>query len=420
MGSNHKSVIVIGGGIAGLTAAMKLVAQRRQVLLLESNERLGGRIHTIRDRTIPIELGAEFIHGENPALARLLHDAKLSTHPVPEQNCIFRNGRLTRISIWERVGKMLNKIDPRQPDHSFAEFVSRANFSSSDRQLALGFVEGFDAADPSRAGAHALLAAEKASERSGGGTQRRLNNGYGALVEWMEHRLRASGALIRTGAAVRTVIWKPGEVEVCLQTRTGAERLRAKAALIALPLGVLKKGTVRFQPALTRKREAIDELEFGNVVKILLRFRQAWWPEHDFGFIHSFSDALPTWWSNPLGPVLTGWAGGPKADALTDRSVDELQTLALSIVSKLFSERRSALARQLLSAHTHNWRADENIHGAYSYIRVGGLDLPRLLAEPVENTLFFAGEAAVMDAQMGTVFGAIESAQRAADEISGE
>jgi len=94
-----------------------------------------------------------------------------------------------------------------------------------------------------------------------------------------------------------------------------------------------------------------------------------------------------------------------------------LETLCLEILARLFSERVSTLRRQLVRLHFHRWENDPHIRGAYSYIPVGGLNLPKTLAAPVAKTLFFAGEATALDAQMGTVFGALESGRRAASEM---
>ena len=87
-------------------------------------------------------------------------------------------------------------------------------------------------------------------------------------------------------------------------------------------------------------------------------------------------------------------------------------------MARVFSREREKIENDLLGVHFHNWRADADVGGAYSYIPVNGLDLPKSLAEPIEETLFFAGEATATDAQMGTVSGAIESAFRVVEEIA--
>src|SRR5439155_12508175 len=139
-------------------------------------------------------------------------------------------------------------------------------------------VMGFDAADPARVSAHALLRAEVSSERSAGSKQTRINQGYSALIQWLESRVRRQGGVIHTGATARLVKWKHGQVEVLFERGQQRERITANAALITLPLGVLKTNEVKFEPSLPRKMEAIANLPFGNVRKLALVFREVWWP----------------------------------------------------------------------------------------------------------------------------------------------
>jgi monoamine oxidase len=107
-----------------------------------------------------------------------------------------------------------------------------------------------------------------------------------------------------------------------------------------------------------------------------------------------------------------GWVAGRKAETLVDLSPEVFREKGLEILKNFFGKCEEPVDFQF-----HNWRSDKNIGGAYSYIPVNGLDLPKLLAAPIEETLFFAGEATAMDAQMGTVSGALESGLRAAREV---
>jgi monoamine oxidase len=109
-------------------------------------------------------------------------------------------------------------------------------------------------------------------------------------------------------------------VKVVANDPNGDILFRGHAAVITLPLGVLKSGTVAFDPPLSEKDDVIQRLEFGNVQKVVLRFHHVFWPEPNFGFIHNLDAPIPTWWADDRGPVLTGWAGGPKADKLASTS----------------------------------------------------------------------------------------------------
>lgn len=391
-------MIVIGGGASGLLAAAELAEAGCDVTLLEAKGRLGGRILTRRVGLEIAELGAEFVHGA----AEIMHKMGVGLLPVSERNRILREGKLKDVDVWGRTGKVIESIDPKSADEPFAAFLQRSTFDSETKNIALGFVQGFNASDAAKIGAHALLRAEF-SAGDEGSKQRRIADGYDAVIGKLEERARRAGVRILLESPARVVRWEKGKVRV--------DSFEAEIAVVTLPLGVLKAGAVKFEPSLTHKVDAIRQLHFGNVVKLVFVFRDAWWGE-DFGFAHDFGELIPTWWSDSRGPVLVGWAAGPKADALAGKGRDELKQIALASMRRILGE-----AREPLGMEHHDWRRDADVGGAYSYIPVNGLDLPKALAAPVEETLFFAGEATAMDAQMGTVSGALESARRVVAEI---
>src|SRR5436189_4752794 len=146
----EKSVLIVGGGIAGLSAAAELLGAGWRVTLVEAKPRLGGRIHTVSSDGVPVELGAEFVHGDNQPLAKAICDAGLSTHSVSTRNRILKDGRLKSVDLWERAGAVIKRIDPRSPDESFLDFLAHTKVRAEDRQIATSFVEGFNAADARR------------------------------------------------------------------------------------------------------------------------------------------------------------------------------------------------------------------------------------------------------------------------------
>ena len=110
-----------------------------------------------------------------------------------------------------------------------------------------------------------------------------------------------------------------------------------------------------------------------------------------------------------------GWAGGPKGERLACQDDCSIKEQALGSLTNIFGKR--SIPGLLLEFHHHNWRADSFSMGAYTYLPVNGLDLPKVLGAPVQDTLFFAGEATTIDYQLGTVHGALESGLRAAHEV---
>ena len=170
----------------------------------------------------------------------------------------------------------------------------------------------------------------------------------------------------------------------------------------------------------------------GPVMKVIFRFREPFWQHKgaiktisanqnvaDAVFFHEPSAAFPTWWTTrPVqSAVLTAWAGGPKATALAGLSPSAIIDAALASLQQLFGRRRNWLRSMIETTYTHNWQSDPFSAGAYSYVKVGGLRARQQLAKPIEQTLFFAGEATDTTGQASTVAGAIASGQRAAKQL---
>jgi len=270
--------------------------------------------------------------------------------------------------------------------------------------------------------------------------QYRLAEGYFAVVEWLRAGLRPERCRVRLACVVESVGWRRGEVEVGYRSAGGTQTrtLRARTAVVTLPLGVLKAapseaGAVRFDPLPAALRAAVQKLEVSHVCKLVLRFREAFWDDPEFfrrragravgepnriEFLHDRKGDFPTWWTaSPwLAPVVTAWAGGPRADALAELNETGLVDRALASLGRALGVPRSRLEDMLESWRAHDWRHDPYSRGAYSYVGVGGLPAQRALGRPCAGTLFFAGEATEPE-EMGTVAGAISSGQRAARQI---
>jgi monoamine oxidase len=416
MGS--KRILVIGGGVSGLVAARGLAEKGFDVVLLEAKDRLGGRIFTRRVGETVVELGAEFVHGKSAAMEQLLRETQVGVTEVRDQNRLVKDGQMKEVDLWERVGEVIGKIDSRANDLSFGQWLAKSDLDAESKQMALGFVEGFNASDARVIGSHALLRAEYESEKNDGDKQSRVREGYGAFVEKLKEAAVERGVKVELGARVSILKWQRGTVTVVTADQ---RKFEANAAVVTLPLGVLKSGRVVFEPSLPHKMVAIEELKFGNVAKLLFVFGKRWWQhselQGDFGFVHAFEEMIPTWWSDSRAPVLVGWAAGPKGEAMLDLNGTQLRARGLEILSRVFRKSVPEIEAELIAYDHYDWRADRDIGGAYSYIPVNGLDLPKVLAAPVEDTLFFAGEATAMDAQMGTVSGAVESGLRVVAEI---
>lgn len=422
-------VIVIGAGAAGLAAARDLSGAGKRICLVEARGRIGGRVCTLHfpDLPVPIELGAEFIHGEVAETFAIVDAAPLVAVELPDDHWWSEDGEWERIEdFWEEIERLRAAIRIRR-DVSFAEFLrSRRGLSPRLRTLACNFVEGYHAAHADRISALALRASDEEQEQPSGNRQFRLAGGYDGVLAWLAAGLDPHRVELRLGTVVREVRWRAGEVTVDGCGR-GEETLRARAALVTIPIGVWKaaagqEGAIRFDPPLEEKARALERLEVGHVVKIVFRFRERFWErnirEADRNFVHTASRFMPTWWSAaPVrAPILTGWAGGHAAEALLAEGGEAMVDRALEAMGIAFGLPRRRLDRLFVAAHTHDWQADPFSRGAYAYAGVGAGNAHALLGRPIRGTLFFAGEATSAD-QTGTVAGAIASGRRAAREV---
>src|SRR3954470_8624356 len=119
-------VAVVGAGVAGLAAMRALEAKGLRTQVLEARDRIGGRIYTVRDPRVafPIELGAEFVHGEAEEVVEIVDDAGLVAHSIEGQRLRSRRGRLAGVqNFFEELDSVMGLLDEKGDDRSFAEFL---------------------------------------------------------------------------------------------------------------------------------------------------------------------------------------------------------------------------------------------------------------------------------------------------------
>ncbi|MBL8152961.1 MAG: FAD-dependent oxidoreductase [Anaerolineae bacterium] len=439
MSSSTADVIVIGAGFAGLMAAYRLSGAGMRVVILEARERLGGRAHTVQDdaRGVPIELGAEFIHGTPPETFTLARQAGLVMMELKGEYWLAVKGAIQNDSEDDGTDVIFAGLDGLSDDLSFEEYV-RTRFSGDDwqeaRTSAISFVEGYHAARAERISALAVREMDQAGEAIQSEMDFKLAAGYGALVEWLRVQLEQAGVEICTGRVVREIRWSAGSVSITAEPADGKAKssFQAARAVITLPLGVLKAkadepGGVRFTPDLAEKRAAMEQIDMGEAARITLRFRKRFWeeplpiakPSGKPLFLLVDHPFFPVWWTpTPLDwPILTGWVGGTQASKLRGESGRVWLDQAVDALSQLFGLATETIRGEIEAVYHHNWMSDPYARGAYSYPAVGGLNAASVLAEPVADTLFFAGEATHSGGHMGTVHGAITTGERAARQI---
>lgn len=424
--SRNFDVIVVGAGIAGLTAARTLAETDRRVLVLEAQDRIGGRIHTVHIGDDAIELGAEFVHGRPAELLSLIEEAGLDTYERGGTRICFEEDKLCDCEeeMDEDIFDPLEALeDFTGPDLSFAQYIAQQNIPEEKRREVSSYIEGFNAADSTRISTLALGVQQRAEDAIEGDRVFRLRGGYDQLPAYLAERIAHHGGTILTGTAAQSIRWSPGLVTI---TSTAGE-FTAPRAVITLPLAVLQSDAVPITPTPTHIREAAQGLVMGQARRISLRFREPFWhglapqPQmQQMNFLFSFSEIPPVWWTTHPEPssILTGWIGGTRAEALASLPDEDLAQRTCATLAKIFSLPEDHIRELLLGCHTHDWQSDPLFGGAYSYVTTGGLDASRTMSQPVANTLFFAGEHTDVTGHWGTVHGAIRSGLRAAQQVA--
>ena len=443
--STDADVIVIGAGVSGLAAAAALSKPGRRVVILEARDWIGGRVLTREDPVCqaPIEFGAEFIHGLAPGIWKPLQKRNVNISEVKGDNWCWERGSLSTCDFFSEVEHILEKMNDRSPDESFVSFLERCFPDSKQntkqqeaKERALEYVSGFNAADPELVGVHWLVKGMRAEEKIEGDRAFRPATGYASLIDTFLDELSQADVSIQTSMIVDEIEWRHGHSKVTARGPQGIRNLTAPQVLVTVPLAVLQAGpselgAIRFIPSLPEaKREALTKLEMGKVIRVVLRFRRRFWDTirphgkptktlAGMSFLFSQDPWFPTWWTTLPAkfPIITGWAPFRSAERLSGKDRSFVVAHSLQSLGVLLNIDVQDLEPLLEAAYFHDWQSDPFSRGAYSYGKVGADGAQEALASPVDDTLFFAGEATDTTGRNGTVDGAIVSGRRAAAEI---
>ena len=409
--------IIVGAGAAGLMAARELRHAGKNILVLEASPRAGGRVMTLYDTNagIPVELGAEFIHGEAPETRKLLDEARLTTVPVLGDHYRSDHGELSdQGRVWKRMKKVFRLMNPdRKTDRSFQDFLDDkpgGRALANERELARGFVQGFNGADPSLISEKSL--AEQGDPTEGAAEAARIVNGYGALIEYL---MRDLSEIIRSSVAVRRIARMESGVTV---TDEHGKEHAARAVIITVPLPLIQDESIIIEPAIPALRNAARQLVMGHVSRVCVVVKERFWEKkiENLSFVHCPERPFNVWWTqNPVrAPLLVGWSGGPPTLQLTRSG--RAEDVALFELARAFGIKRARLDRIVESIHTYQWSEDPHFRGAYSYSGVGGARAARTLARSFDDRIHLAGEA-TDSATSGTVEGAVASGKRASQKV---
>jgi monoamine oxidase len=421
-------VVVVGAGVAGLVAARRLAEAGLRTALVEARDRVGGRILTVpaAQGDLPVELGAEFIHGLPAELIDLVDEAGLTRFELDgDYRCFNRDGGVARLEpcgdqpqvhqLFDELGHFNQSTGA--DDLSFSEFVAQRGLRPEAAAWATNYVEGFNAADADRISVRSLARQQAAEDAISGDRLFRVVEGYARVPEFLLRRFQAAGGELFLSMPVRSIEWEPGKVQVA----TAGDRVfKARSVIVTLPLGVLQARRVAFFPEPVEMLKAADSLAMGLAARVVYEFDDSFWKQfgslEGLSFLFAPEATPPTWWTTcpHPGSTLTGWIAGRKATKL---DMGLLPGTGLTTLATILGSELAQVEKQLIRWHTHDWQADPQSLGAYTYVPRGAIDASARLSVPVAHTLFFAGEHTDTSGHWGTVHAALRSGDRAAQQV---
>lgn len=413
--TDAKSVLVVGAGVAGLAAARSLTDAGWPVRVIEARDRIGGRVYTNRDWGVPIEMGASWIHGTtNDPLMELARSA--GAELIPSDYDGWAKLAVDRTlqpldydrDTWQRfVERACGRAQGGSLAAALDAAANRERLSGSDR-VQLAFYVATELEDEYAANADQLSAKTFDKGEYSGGDQDIIANGYDAVP-----KLLANGLQIVLNTPVTAIARKDTSVIV----HAGSQSFEGPAAIVTVPLGVLKSGAIAFDPPLpVGHAHAVSALGFGVLSKSYFRFDRRTWkvPNAFYLFIGANPGPWAQWFTAPSagGPVAVVFNAGDFGRKVEASSANDVINGALPVARQLFGNDVAPV-----EVRTSTWSTDPYARGSYSFHAPGsGLDDRLKLQEPITDRLYLAGEAVGVD-NPSTVSGALRSGRHAADQL---
>jgi monoamine oxidase len=318
---------------------------------------------------------------------------------------------------WDEVMTKMGQLKTDMDLNHFLDLHFKGSRHTAIRNSVIRYAQGFDLADLGKASTIELYKEWKEEDYH----SYRVIGGYRLLMDYLlEQTISRKGRLL-IDQIVREIQWRKSEATVL----TSANRsFSASRVIVTLPASLLKEETdesgIQFSPELPGVRQAFQKIGFGPVIKIALLFKTPFWQIKDKAPYFIISDQpIPTWWmqNGSTSHLLTGWLGGPPAGKLSHLPNQDMLNIALQSLAEIFNLQSEYLMAQLADSFIFDWHKDKFARGGYTYSLPESAVAKALLGQPIEETLFFAGEAIYEGAMPGTVEAGLDSGLVAAQKL---
>ena len=404
-------VVVVGAGSAGLSAAKAILAQGRAVQVLEAKDRIGGRAVTLDVVPgMPWDPGAYWLHhSEDNFFAKYAAESGVQFDEMPRYSKMWTTA--------QNGGGWADEATLAERDAYFdAAFqaIDKMGFAGIDVPASEvipphpRFQAMFCTWYAALSGAEPELCSTLDQSRYRDGINLRVKPGYGALVA-----AYGAGLPISLSTPVDRIVWDGTGVRV----ETAKGTISCRAVIVTASTSVLARGTIRFEPGLPAAyQDALERLPLGTAEKVALAFGRDIFglPENSHVQFEHQTEETIRFQIKPGGyKIAIGYLAGRFAEQLEAQGTEAMVDFAESHLMKAFG---SDIRKARIGASASRWRSDPYIGGGYSYALPGAAGVRDLLTNPINNRIFFAGEACSIP-HFGTVNGANESGFAAAEAV---
>lgn len=429
--TDHREILVIGAGMAGIVAAKALQTIGHKVRILEARKRVGGRTWTTDIGGAWLDVGGSWIHGDhrNPMAKYAQRNGLQYAQSEVEPDFLVHEGqRISDQEFWDawmlaedfinQMGDLGDRLGfDISAQQALDEFFQETKATAATKEQARFLMEllaGDTGAKLEDLSFFGLL-----DEFAGGfdGGDHLIEGGYDSLISLITKDLT-----IELDSPVKKIQYTADSVKVITNQKT----IEASHVIVTVPLGVLKAGAIAFEPALPKaKQTAITNLGFGSYEKVILVYKERFWQAeftNSFAIIEGLGEklAFPMFadFTEPSGqPTLVCLYSGAFAKKIQgDRQTEDIITDCLAVLKKTLGTN----IPEPITTYATNWTGDRYSMGSYSYLAIGSTtDDVRALAEPVQKRILFAGEATSLK-HHATVHGAFMTGLREAQRINPE